>query len=144
MKKKDNFIKLHTNIFINKLFNKLTNDTDECGSDIISVDGAEIVNEEDLIDYFKNTIISNLEYDTSYHLSQQELKDVLIALLSTMTNEENENVISIDDVTGTLGYWLDDNIDSSDIPEDVKDAIANAYVKATTYFENNEEAVSNA
>ena len=143
MKKKDNFIKLHTNIFINKLFNKLTNDTDECGSDIISVDGAEIVNEEDLIDYFKNTIISNLEYDTSYHLSQQELKDVLIALLSTMTDDDN-TVVSIDDVTGTLGYWLDDNIDSSDIPEDVKDAIANAYVKATTYFENNEEAVSNA
>lgn len=114
---------------LEKLFNKLTNDVDECGNDVIEVDGAEIVDGEDLGVYFKNTIVSNLEYDTGYHLSESELKQVL-------------NTIGNNDITEVLGSWLDINIDSSNIPEDVKDAIANAYVKAEEYFKKN-ETVSN-
>lgn len=129
------------NDFIKKLFSKLTNDTDECGCDVITIDSDVLVNEEDVIDYFKNVIISNLEFDTGYQLSQDELKNVLTVLLSSLNNDESNKVLSIDDITGTLGEWLDDNIDKNSIPEEIKDAIANAYVKATEYLNDSKEGV---
>lgn len=61
----------------------------------------------------------------------------IINKIVTEADNQTENIVYIEDITGTLGNWLDDNLDK-DIPQNVIDAINNAYVLATNCLCNKE------
>lgn len=79
-------------------------------------------------DYLKK-LFNHLNKDDKDKLDE----DVIAKSNIAETCDQGEDTIYIEDITGTLGNWLDDNLDKS-VPQDVIDAINNAYVLARDYL----------
>lgn len=79
-------------------------------------------------DYLKK-LFNHLNKDDKDKLDEDAIAKSNIA----ETRDQGEDTIYIEDITGTLGNWLDDNFDKS-VPQNVIDAINNAYVLARDYL----------
>lgn len=115
------------NKYFNDLFERLKDDDNH-----VYANGEEIESPEDLADHICSTITSNIQYDFGIDFNESDVIELCTAVADANKETDDETVF-IDDVTGTLGHWLDDNL-NKDIPKDVIDAINNAYVIATNYL----------
>lgn len=123
------------NIKNSKYFNDLFESLKEEDGYVHSED-QEIKTPEDLADFMSAELSSNIQYDFNIDFDDEDVIKFCEAIVlsnSKHDNSQEDNTVYIDDITGTLGNWLDDNLDKS-IPQNVIDAINNAYVLARDYL----------